>query len=91
MDVNLVNNPYESVTINSKFHDLDSLASLSKNKPIFISINIQSLNSKFESLKTEILLLQSKHVQVDVIAIQETWDVKHPELLQLPGYQQFIF
>lgn len=93
VDANLMNNPYDSLTLNSKFHDLDSLSLLptAKNKPIFLSINVQSLTSKFESLKSEILLLQAKNIHVDVIAIQETWDVKHPEILLLPGYQQFIF
>jgi exonuclease III len=33
-----------------------------------------------------ILDLVDKNVQIDVLALQETWDVKYPELLTIPGF-----
>ena len=58
--------------------------------PLLLSINIQSLNSKFNDLKLLTNDLISKNVQVDLIIIQETWDIKHVDLLLLPGFQKII-
>jgi signal recognition particle subunit SEC65 len=61
-----------------------------ENSPIFLSINIQSLNSKHSELRNQIIELTSKNLKIDVIAIQETWDICQPDLLAIPGYQTFI-
>jgi exonuclease III len=55
-----------------------------------LSINIQSLQSKFEQLKSEIDECMSKNISIDVIALQEIWDVSHPELFVIPGYKPLI-
>jgi exonuclease III len=82
-------NPYENLTITSQYHDTSSfLHSFSSNKsPIFLNINIQSLNSKFENLKQLILSFQTKNVLVPVIALQEIWQIPYPELVSIPGYK----
>jgi hypothetical protein len=59
--------------------------------PIYLSVNIQSLNSKFDQLKEQILDLQNLNLKVDVIAIQETWEIKYPDTLTIPGFQEFIY
>ncbi len=81
------------VDINSKYYDMYTLPSISNddNSPIFLSINIQSLNSKHSELCNQILELTSKKLQIDVIAIQETWDIFQPDLLAIPGYQTLIY
>ncbi len=75
--------PYLNVDINSKFYDMYNLPSIvnDENSPIFLSINIQSLNSKHSELRNQIIELTSKNLKIDVIAIQETWDVCQPDLL----------
>jgi hypothetical protein len=58
--------------------------------PLILSLNIQSLNSKYESLKTMVSDLIDAHVPLDLIIIQETWEVKYPSLVSLPGFQQIV-
>jgi exonuclease III len=59
--------------------------------PLFLSINIQSLNSKYEELKTQIIELANQKIQIDIIAIQETWEICQPDVLSIPGFQPIIF
>jgi exonuclease III len=63
----------------------------SHNAPLFLSINIQSLNSKYEELRNQIVELSSKNIFVDVIAIQETWEICLPDALALPGFQPILY
>jgi len=91
-DTVLDDNPYYGMQISSKFYDIESLASAEfiRNRPIFLSINIQSLQSKFEQLRSELDECASKNISIDVIALQEIWDVSHPELFVIPGYKPLI-
>ena len=86
-------NQYTDLTVDSAFHDTNSIISKfsNSNRPLFLNINIQSLQSKHEKLKNFILTLVNKNVQVDLIALQETWTIKHPQLLDIPGFQPLIF
>ena len=81
------------MVINCKFYDLNSfLQSLEYVKsPVFLSINIQSLNSKFDELKHFITELNSKKICIDIIAIQEVWEIRSPDLVNLPGFQPLVF
>ena len=85
-------NPYLEMKIDSSFYDEETFISKFKdtNKPIFLNLNVQSLMSKFEKLKHFIVNITNKGLQIDVIAMQETWTVKYPNLLILPGFQQPI-
>ncbi len=81
-------NPFQN-TPPSNFYDIPTLIkkiSNSKN-PIFISLNIQSLNSKIEKLKSFLLTLNQSNIFPDIIAIQETWNIYYPEIAHVPGYQ----
>ena len=66
------------------YYDTESIISKfsGSNKPLFLNINIQSLNSKFEKLKNFILNLTNNNVMIDMIglALQETWLIKYPHL-----------
>ena len=86
-------NPYDELTIDSTFVDTQSFINKFKNShhPLFLNINIQSLNSKYEKLKNFILTLSNNNIQIDLIAMQETWFIKHPQLLDIPGFQPLIF
>jgi exonuclease III len=54
--------------------------------PIVLSINIQSLNAKYDNLKYLLGRLLSKNIHVDIIALQEVWNIKHCNLLKIPGF-----
>ena len=86
-------NPYTELSVDSLFHDMPSIISKFSNtcRPLFLNINIQSLNSKYEKLKNFILTLTNKNVSIDLISLQETWSIKHPRLLDIPGFQPLIF
>ena len=55
----LNDDPYFRLNILSKFYDVQYLANLD-GKSIFLSINIQSLHSKHESLVQEIIGIEQK-------------------------------
>jgi hypothetical protein len=92
-DFDLDNDPYSNVEINSKYYDMYSIPddTDNHNAPLFISINIQRLNSKYEELRNQIVELSSKNISVDVIAIQETWEICLPEALTIPGFQPILY
>jgi len=59
--------------------------------PIILSLNIQSLQSKHADLKIFLADLLSCEVCIDLIIMQEIWNVNFPELLTLPGFQNLVF
>ncbi len=94
LDVNDINNdPYSDLIIDSKFYDMFSLPSILNDNasPIFLSINIQSLMSKYDELRSFIIEMSCKKIQIDVIAVQEVWEVREPEILSIPGFQNFVY
>jgi hypothetical protein len=58
---------------------------------VFLSINIQSLYSKHEKLVQFLDELNSSNITVDAIAVQEIWDVRYPDLVNIPGFKPLIF
>jgi hypothetical protein len=82
--------PYFGIDITCNYYDVLSLSTIPAG-PLFLSINIQSLQSKFEQLVQMISDLESSKIIIEVIAIQEIWDVRYPELLTIPGYKQLLF
>jgi hypothetical protein len=91
---NMVNDdPYFGVNLHSQYHDIKSLSKLheSQKRPIILSINIQSLQSKYEQLCIEINELLSKKVEIDAIVLQETWNILHPELLNIKGFKPLLY
>ncbi len=91
---NILNDdPFFGINLESSYHDIDSLANLcnQKKSAIYLSLNVQSLMSKHENLSLEIAELEQKNITVDVIAVQEIWDLRYPELVSLSGYNPIIF
>jgi Reverse transcriptase (RNA-dependent DNA polymerase) len=86
-------NLYNNLDIESNFYDVDSFICKFKNckNPVFLGLNVQSLNAKHSKLIELTELLSNNNVQIDVIALQETWNIKYPALLNLPGFQKIIF
>jgi exonuclease III len=60
-------------------------------RPVILSINIQSLQSKYEQLCLEINELVAKNIEIDAIVLQETWNIQYPELLDIDGFKPLIF
>jgi len=89
-DENLFEDPYSNIALDSKFYDMDSISSV-KGSPVYLSLNIQSLNSKFEEFQQFIHDLHQKGINLEVIALQETWAIQYPELLIIPGFQQIVY
>jgi hypothetical protein len=91
-DPEIDDDPYFGINVSSKYYDIHSLSSSIhvKKSPVYISINIQSLQSKYEQFLQEINELEQKGIEIEVIALQEIWDMKYPELFPLPGYKPLI-
>ena len=81
-DTDINNDIYTGLNIDSIFYDMDSFIKKFSNSksPLFMNLNVQSLNSKHEKLKNFVLALSNKGIVIDIIAIQETWSIKYPEL-----------
>lgn len=84
--------PYVNVNISSLFYELPNLISKFKNtpNPIFLNINIQSLHSKYQPLKSFILELTNNKVPVYAVALQEIWNIQYLEDLKIPGFDLFV-
>jgi len=92
-DFEVNDDPYYGLNMSSSYHDPISLSMVCNNRKssVFLSINIQSLLSKHEQLVLEIAELEQKNIVVDVIAMQEIWDIRYPELVVLNGFNPVIF
>jgi hypothetical protein len=79
--------------ISSSYHDCKTFIDAFKNTsdPIILSLNIQSLNSKYGALKLFTKRLQDFDIPIDLILLQETWEIKFPEQFSLPGFQNIVF
>jgi Reverse transcriptase (RNA-dependent DNA polymerase) len=86
-------NLYNTLNIVSDFYDVDSfVCKFKKTKvPIFLSLNAQSINAKHDSLVELCNIFSKENLPISIIAIQETWNVKYANLLDLPGFQRLIF
>jgi Reverse transcriptase (RNA-dependent DNA polymerase) len=85
-------NPYLEVKLNSLFYDPQSFIHKFRHSkcPIFISINIQSLVSKHSALSEFISCLIQHEIPIIAIALQETWYVQYPDVVNIPGFK-FIY
>ncbi len=86
-------NPFVNVEINGKFHDFESFIAdpIIISSPVFISINVQSLNSKHTNLNDLVCELINRGVSIEVIALQEIWSISNPESLDIMGFHPLIF
>jgi len=86
-------NPYINVHIYGKFYDLESfvIEPAIKFSPVYISLNVQSLNSKHAVLNDLIIEFMRRGVNIEIIALQEIWSIDNPELLDIHGFHPLIF
>ena len=76
----------------SRYVDLSEVQSIFQNNPnefLILTLNIQSVNAKFNNLFPVIDNLASQGLYFGAICLQETWTSTDSDLslLQLPGYQ----
>jgi hypothetical protein len=84
----LNDNPYTNVEIDSLFYNYNSFRNnfASSRNPIILNINIQSLQSKFENLKNFLLSSLNDKIPIDIIALQEIWQISDPNSINIPGF-----
>ena len=81
-------NPYSDECNKHHYFDTDelSLNNTIKSSPFLLSVNIQSLKSKFNALDFLTADLIKNNVNLSLIALQEIWQVEHPELFEIKGF-----
>jgi Reverse transcriptase (RNA-dependent DNA polymerase) len=85
-------NPYSLYNIDSQFHDNTSFCDLlsKTSNSTFLSLNIQSLQSKHEALLSFLNDAKAKNADIDVINLQEIWQIPDLNTIQLPDYN-FVY
>jgi exonuclease III len=85
--------PYSDCNISCNYIDESSYNIRFGNckKLSIMSINIQSLPSKFSEFLEMIAFMSSSSCNPDIICVQETWKIMDPELYCLPGYHCPMF
>ena len=79
----VTNSPYFSIS------DIDNIPLKDGSKFNILSVNIQSLNAKFESLVSFLSLLQDNAIHFSAICLQETWQSNDQDCqskFSIPGY-----
>ncbi len=79
--------------IHSDYFDADSYIAKFNNsvEPIILSINIQSLNSKENALRAFVRNIADAGTPIDLIILQETWELRFPTQFIIPGFQGLAF
>ena len=72
------------------YYDFDTFSSkFTNNNAVFLSLNVCSLMSKHQNLSSTINDLLKKQVKIKVIAIQETWNIPYPDLVNISGFKLY--
>jgi len=89
----VVDSPYLSTEFNCSYISENNFLTNQSifNKFNILSLNIQSLLSKFEQLKMLIFKLSSANREPAIICLQEIWRLNPDCNFDLPGYQSLIF
>ena len=90
-DANL--SPYGDCTVSCDYMDEDQFIVKYKNTSnmSILSMNVQSLQSKFSELTDFIDQLCINDCQPDIIALQELWIINDPDILSLKGYHKLVY
>ena len=72
------------------YYDPDTFVNkFTNNNILFLSLNVCSLMSKHQNLSTTINEMLKKQALIKVIAIQETWNIPYPDLVNINGFKFF--
>jgi len=85
--------PYSQSIFDTSYIDILSYLDKQRNSTniSLLSLNIQSLPSKFNELTSLIISLSQNNCSPEIIALQEIWQVSDASHFPLPGYQPIIF
>jgi hypothetical protein len=85
--------PYNSTLFDCSYSDLDNYVSTNLTNSNFkiMSLNIQSLSSKFSDLKEVISIMHKNNSAPDIICLQELWSFHIDSVFSLPGYSKLIY
>ncbi len=86
------NNIFSSINLSSDYQDVHSIVHKysPRNNPLIISCNIQSLQSKFDKLKSLINEFRTMNLEIDIIALQETWNIPYTNMFTIPGFHPIV-
>ena len=85
-------NPYSEKNFISNYYDFEGFFKELVSKKILdthLSLNVQSLNSKFMYIKDLFTECKSKNININTFAMQELWQIPHPELFKIDGYSLY--
>ena len=88
-DIDSFNNDIlDDINISCNYFDPESFSSnFKENKNLSVlSLNVQSLSSKWQSLYDLISFWKEKNIMFDLICLQETYSVPLNSIFSLPGY-----
>ncbi len=84
-------NMEENIFVNDikehSYYDTDFMDNFDTKTSYMLSINVCSLMSKYNDLQNLISYLRTKECNILLIAIQETWDIKYPELVDIQKFK----
>ena len=85
--------PYYNIDVACPYLDENEfLEKHGKNKDVsLLSLNVQSLNAKFSSLREFIDHFKCKNFNFDIMALQEIYQIEDPSLFNIPGYAQLVY
>ena len=83
--------PYDASKINCFYTCADSVPTRTNNELLILSLNVQSLNSKFVELRDLVATLSMRSATPDIICLQELWQFPNDALFNITGYQPLIY
>ena len=81
-------NPYTNFKYGPGYVELNKIKSKLKfnTDPVILSLNVQSLNSKFDKVCHLLSDFLHDNICIVVVALQEIWRLPHPELLNIKNF-----
>lgn len=88
-----IDSPYDNINLNCKYYDEFLFQSTFKNTKhsIILNANLQSIHAKFDKFREFIDVLKSDNINIEIIGIQEVWDVKNLNLLHIDGFHNLVY
>ena len=85
-------NPYLTLNIESNYFDIENFIAKFANTefPINLSLNIRSLQCNHLNLLTLVNEFLKNNIKIDIIALQEIWQIQHSESVDIPGFN-FVY
>ena len=83
--------PYNNLNINCTYKSLQCSFKCNNSNLIILSINIQSISSKFDDFVEFLEVLSRKSINPDLICLQELWHFSPDKDFSLNGYDPLLY